>query len=142
LVAGYGDIVGASLLAIVHGIVPTAARIASNCFRYWRSHKALAPRERITNDMIRDWGGMMMNPELELSAQVLNAIHAGRKIDAIKLLRKERGLGLKEAKDIVDAYTMANPQLVVQRRSSGGTGAIMVVLAIAAAAYAAYRFFA
>jgi hypothetical protein len=83
-----------------------------------------------------------MDSELELSAQVRNAIHAGRKIDAIKLLRKERGLGLKEAKDIVDAYTMANPQLVVQRGSSGGTGAIMVVLAIAAAAYAAYRFFA
>ncbi len=83
----------------------------------------------------------MMNPKLELPAQVRNAIHAGRKIDAIKLLRKERGLGLKEAKDIVDAYTMANPQLVVQRRSSGGTGAIMVVLAIAAAAYAAYRYF-
>jgi len=73
----------------------------------------------------------MMDSDLELSAQVLNAIHAGRKIDAIKLLRKERGLGLKEAKDIVDAYG-----------SSGGTGAIMVVLAIAAAAYAAYRYFA
>jgi hypothetical protein len=84
----------------------------------------------------------MMNSEFELPAQVLNAIHAGRKIDAIKLLRKERGLGLKEAKNIVDAYTVANPQLVVQRSSSGGTGAIMVVLAIAAAAYAAYRYFA
>ena len=32
------SLVGASLLAIVHAIVPTAARIASNCFRYWRSH--------------------------------------------------------------------------------------------------------
>jgi len=83
-----------------------------------------------------------MDSNLELPAQVLNAIHTGRKIDAIKLLRKERGLGLKEAKDIVDAYTVANPQLVVQRSSSGGTGAIMVVLAIAAAAYAAYRYFA
>ena len=84
----------------------------------------------------------MTNPAEKLSAQVLKAIHAGRKIEAFKLLREERELGLKEAKHIVDAYTTANPQLVVQRGSGGGLGVIVIILVIAALAYTAYRVFA
>ena len=83
----------------------------------------------------------MTNSEAKLSAQVLNAIHVGRKIEAIKLLREERGLGLKEAKQIVDAYAAANPQLVVQRGSGSGLGVIMIIFVIAALAYTAYRVF-
>lgn len=83
-----------------------------------------------------------MTTEPELSTQVLNAIHANRKIDAIKLLREERGLGLKEAKELVDAYTMKNPHLVVQRNAGGSGGKLILIIAVAAAAYAAYRFLA
>ena len=59
-----------------------------------------------------------MNTEAELPADVLEAIHAGRKIDAIKRLRAQNGLGLKEAKELVDAYVQQHPDLVVQRGSS------------------------
>lgn len=41
---------------------------------------------------------------MELPKNVLDALHRGQKIRAIKLLRAQRGIGLKEAKDIVDAY--------------------------------------
>ena len=81
-----------------------------------------------------------MTAKSELPVQVVDAIHANRKIDAIKLLREERGLGLKEAKELVDAYTMKNPQLVVQRSARGSGGKFILIIAIAAAAYAAYRF--
>ncbi len=47
----------------------------------------------------------------ELPASVLAAIAAGNKIEAIRLLREERGIGLKESKDTVDRYLAAHPAL-------------------------------
>lgn len=43
-----------------------------------------------------------------LPPEVLAAIAQGRTIDAIKQLREAHGLGLKEAKDIVDAHRHGN----------------------------------
>ena len=56
-----------------------------------------------------------MNPESELPEDVLAAIHENRKIEAIKLLREHRNIGLKEAKEIVDAYAAEHPQLITSR---------------------------
>jgi len=39
------------------------------------------------------------------------ALQRGDKIEAIKLTRAHAGLGLKEAKDEVDAYIASQPQL-------------------------------
>ena len=44
---------------------------------------------------------------LELEPEILAAISAGRKIEAIKLLREEYGMGLVEAKDIADELMAA-----------------------------------
>jgi len=41
----------------------------------------------------------------ELEPEVLKALNSGRKIEAIKTLRALRGIGLKEAKELVDAYS-------------------------------------
>ncbi len=46
-----------------------------------------------------------------LPAQAIAALRQGNKIEAIKIVRAERGLGLKEAKDAVDAYAGQDPQL-------------------------------
>jgi ribosomal protein L7/L12 len=43
----------------------------------------------------------------QLPAEVVTALQMGNKIEAIKLLREARSLGLKEAKDIVDAAERA-----------------------------------
>jgi hypothetical protein len=40
--------------------------------------------------------------ELEPSQAVLDALASGRKIEAIKLLREEQGLSLKDAKEAVE----------------------------------------
>ncbi len=45
-----------------------------------------------------------MHSSSDLPPDVVAALQRGDTIDAIKLLRATRGLGLKEAKDAVDAY--------------------------------------
>lgn len=77
-----------------------------------------------------------MSESPQLPAEVVNAIHAGRKIEAIKLLREARGLGLKDAKHAVDAYIRKNPS-AQQPRSSGGGLVIIVILVILG--YALYK---
>ena len=44
-----------------------------------------------------------MSAPSALPADVIGALRRGEKLDAIKLLREATGLGLKEAKDIVEA---------------------------------------
>ncbi len=51
------------------------------------------------------------NSTTDLPAEVIAAIQAGRKIEAIKLLREAEGLGLKESKNAVEAYIRSNPSL-------------------------------
>ncbi len=41
---------------------------------------------------------------MDIPNNVLEALHGRQKIKAIQLLREQRGIGLKEAKDIVDQY--------------------------------------
>ncbi len=44
---------------------------------------------------------MSLKPEVE--TEILNLLRGGRKIEAIKLIRKLSGLGLKEAKDLAES---------------------------------------
>ncbi len=76
-----------------------------------------------------------------LPADVISAIQANRKIEAIKLLREARGLGLKEAKHAVDAYMQANPNLVAPHRESSGNrlGLIAVLIFVGYLLYLAFR---
>jgi hypothetical protein len=43
-------------------------------------------------------------PSVALPANVVEALEQGHKIEAVKRMREQTGLGLKEAKDAVDAY--------------------------------------
>ncbi|MFW5431508.1 MAG: ribosomal protein L7/L12 [Methylophilaceae bacterium] len=42
--------------------------------------------------------------DIAMTKEVIEVIKSGRKIQAIKLLREKTGLGLKEAKETVEAY--------------------------------------
>ncbi len=44
-----------------------------------------------------------------LSTAVVAVLRQGNKIEAIRLLREERGIGLKEAKEAVDQYIKSEP---------------------------------
>ena len=76
-----------------------------------------------------------------LPAEVINAISSGRKIEAIKLIREEWNIGLKEAKEIVDKHIDSDPLLKdqIQRQSNIGCLPIIVsFIIIAAGAYALF----
>ena len=80
---------------------------------------------------------------MELSSDVKNAVHANRKIDAIKRLRVEHNLGLKEAKDIIDNYIEENRHLIVNQRAArdSGFGRVLAIVILGCVIYAAYRAF-
>ena len=46
-----------------------------------------------------------------LSALVIETLRSGKKIHAIKLLREEENLNLKEAKEVIDQYIQSNTTL-------------------------------
>lgn len=75
---------------------------------------------------------------IALPTEVIAAINSGHKIQAIKLLREAKGLGLAEAKDAVDDYIRANPSLVQRKSSSGGV--LVYVILFGLLTYVAYQF--
>ena len=46
-----------------------------------------------------------------LSIAAISALHQRNKIEAIKIVREERNIGLKEAKDAVEDYVRSQPVL-------------------------------
>ena len=79
------------------------------------------------------------------SASVLEAAASGRKIDAIKLLRLEQGIGLKEAKEIIDGIDShsgepAGPESLAGSRNGevSGSGRLFAVCLLLGGAVAAY----
>jgi len=83
----------------------------------------------------------MDTPDPELPAEVLAAIHAGRRIDAIKQLRAGCNIGLKEAKEIVDAYVDTHPGLktTLGPKTESGSGRLVLVGVVLAVLYILYR---
>lgn len=82
-----------------------------------------------------------MTPEQELSPEIYQHLSSGRKIEAIKLIREETGLGLREAKDLADALSehRAAPDpfapAMKEEGGAGGMAAIVIAILIAVAVY-------
>lgn len=87
-----------------------------------------------------------MTPAEDLPPQVMHALKAGRKVEAIKLLREARGIGLAEAKEAVDGVEQAQPLAGKAHRAAArndsGVGRLVLVFAILGACVAAYYFLA
>jgi hypothetical protein len=84
-----------------------------------------------------------MNTEIELPADVVAEIQASRKVTAIKLLRAHQGIGLKEAKELVDDYMTkhpSSPRSGVQE-SEGGLGRILLLILGVGLIYGIYMYF-
>jgi len=75
------------------------------------------------------------------------ALSQGNKIEAIKAVREQWGVGLKEAKDSVDAYVRTRPDLLTMLNESSAatqrgcvTGvAVLIAVGIAIALYFVLR---
>ncbi|MDR7023087.1 ribosomal protein L7/L12 [Pseudomonas peli] len=72
----------------------------------------------------------MAESDQDLPAQVVAALERGQKIEAIKLLRELRGLGLKEAKDLVEGSGTDRQMAGVSVVQSGGHGGIFWLLGL------------
>jgi len=81
-------------------------------------------------------------PVDSLPAPVRDALSKGNKIEAIRLLREQTGLGLKEAKDAVEAFEDAQPATAdglapgeVSRSGSRAWPMVLLILVIVAGYY-------
>ncbi|MGE6451255.1 ribosomal protein L7/L12 [Shewanella baltica] len=83
-----------------------------------------------------------MDPMIELEPEVVAAIRSGHKIEAIKKLREVRGLGLKEAKDLVDLYCSQNniESVSTSVSTSGSTASLGLVILISVIGFLLYQF--
>ncbi len=81
-------------------------------------------------------------PSPALPQTAIAQLEQGNTIEAIKIVRLERELGLKESKDLVDAYLKSRPDL--QRRLEAAQAEARqgfvrwLVIFLALAAFAAY----
>ena len=79
-------------------------------------------------------------PEDELPEEVTTLLIAGKKIDAIKLIRKQSGLGLKEAKDLVENYMLKHPERFPDARTSSLGSNTLIFGLVVLAALLTYQF--
>lgn len=86
----------------------------------------------------------MEEGELSFSDEVIAAVDKGRKIEAIKILRAETGLDLKDAKHAIDALVRkrrgASP-ILPDMAEDGGAGGLIKLLVVIALLLAAYSYF-
>lgn len=81
----------------------------------------------------------------DLPTEAVTALNAGRMIEAIKVIRFRKNLGLKEAKDAAELYLRNNPNVKSQfdaaqaESRSGGFIWLIIVVAIAAGLYFFFR---
>ncbi|MDX1570586.1 MAG: hypothetical protein R3200_08885 [Xanthomonadales bacterium] len=72
-------------------------------------------------------------PGKGLSARVQGLLRQGQTVDAVKALREERGMGLKDAHDEVQAYLDRHPEIRrLNPRSRAGPMVIAAVFIVAA----------
>jgi hypothetical protein len=83
-----------------------------------------------------------MNNTPELPDDAIAAIHARRKIEAIKLLRERFGVGLKEAKEMVDDYVASQPAEPANHspQTESGIGRLILLCIVAALIYVGYQY--
>lgn len=72
----------------------------------------------------------MTELDQSLPPEVVVVLQRGQKIEAIKLLRELKGMGLKEAKESVDNYPSERQSGSVSVVQSGGQGGIFWLLGL------------
>ena len=85
-------------------------------------------------------------PDSDVSDAVISAVDSGQKIAAIKILRAETGLDLKEAKDVVEAVARArqhvSPAATPMTEEGGLVGILKLIVPIAIILGVYFYFFA
>lgn len=80
-----------------------------------------------------------------LPAAAIAALRRGNKIEAIKLVREERNIGLKEAKDAVEDHVKTQPDLqsaLANAQGEAKRSAVVWIAVLVGLAVLAYYFYA
>lgn len=80
-----------------------------------------------------------------LPVAAIAALNKGNKIEAIKIVRRERGVDLKQAKDAVDEYLRSQPALqasLAAKQAEARDSALRWLAIVIAIAVFAYFYFA
>jgi len=100
---------------------------------------------RYCGSMLDGSAAAMSQPRTNaMDAEVTSLVAAGRKIEAIKLVRQQTGYGLAQAKTYVEALEAGRdprqtpPVMPPEPRSTGGRLGILILVAIGAIAAIAY----
>ena len=86
----------------------------------------------------------MDEQQFSFSEDVIAAVDNGRKIEAIKLLREETGLGLADAKHAIDALARErrnDPEIAANMTEEGGAGGMIKMIVVIAIILAAYFYY-
>ena len=74
------------------------------------------------------------NTEVRLPPLAVSALVKGQKIEAIKIVREERGIELIEAKEVVEKYIQSDPIIQAElknvRRNNSGYGWILLLIVL------------
>ena len=74
------------------------------------------------------------NTAVGLPSLAVSALMKGRRIEAIKIVREERGIELMEAKEVVEDYIRSDPVVQAElknvRRNSSGFGWILLLIGL------------
>ena len=79
-----------------------------------------------------------------LPVAAIAALHQGKKIEAIKIVRMERNIGLKEAKEAVEEYVRSEPALeasLAAATADAKRSALLWLVVVVSCAVLFYYFF-
>lgn len=85
-----------------------------------------------------------MDTQRSYSDEVLTAVDSGRKIEAIKRLREEAGLGLREAKQEIEALARerrGDAAVSANMSEEGGAGGVIKLVLLIVAILGVYFYF-
>ena len=82
-----------------------------------------------------------MNDTVKLSENAVDALKQGHMIEAIKITRVASNLGLKDAKDQVDAYLLQHPEIIMQKSQLSQEGSIRFIIILIGAALLFWLFY-
>jgi hypothetical protein len=86
----------------------------------------------------------MDEQQFTFSEEVLAAVDAGRKIEAIKILREKTGIGLADAKHAIDALSRErrnDPVIAAGMTEEGGAGGMIKMIVVIAIVLGVYFYF-
>ena len=111
-------------------------------FHWARGARPLFPQRRQFQNLTKD--NYMNKVNQDFPNEAIKALERGSKVEAIKCIRIAYGVGLKEAKEIVEQFIERSPNVknrMVSANAESAKGGLRWLLLIAAIGVVAYYFF-